>query len=381
MQKIELQATKKMVAMAALALTAAVQARAEGSVTLYGVVDSGIAYIHNSSGHSSQWKMSSSNLSGNQWGLKGNEDLGGGLAALFQIESGFDSASGSLVSAGQLFNRQAYVGLSSSYGTLTLGRQYDPVTDTVQPLTSDIFSGWFATPGDVDNFDDSARFSNAVKWVSPSWGGTTAEAMYALGGVAGSTGSGQTWSAALAYQSGTVSAAAGYLHIDNGNATAGKRGVSTADSLFNSPVNAAYASARSINIGRIAANYVVGSLTMGAAYSYSEYSADAASSFSGSQKYHNGSAFVQYQASPAMTFIGSYNYTRALGDSSAKYHQINIGTDYLLSKRTDIYALAGYQHAMGDNGQGPAEASMGSFAIPAGRSTQEVVVMGLRHRF
>jgi predicted porin len=80
-------------------------------------------------------------------------------------------------------------------------------------------------------------------------------------------------------------------------------------------------------------------------------------------------------------FTGAYNYTRALGDSSAKYHQMNIGVDYLLSKRTDVYALAGYQHAIGENGQGAAEASMGSFGIAAGKSTQEVVAIGLRHKF
>jgi predicted porin len=289
---------RKIVACIALGIVAVSPARADSAVTLYGIIDTGLAYIHNSAGHSSQWKMSPSNLSGSEWGLKGTEDLGGGLSAIFQIENGFDSSNGTLASAGRLFNRQAFVGVASPYGTLTLGRQYDPVTDTVQPLTADIFSGWFATPGDVDNYDDSARFNNAVKWVSPSWSGVTAEAMYAFGGVAGSTGSGQTWSGAVSYQSGSLNVAGGYIHIDNGNASASTRGVSTADSLFNSPVNAAYASARSINIGRVGGNYVIGSVTMGAAYSYSEYSADAASTYTGSEKYHNGSVFVQYQASP-----------------------------------------------------------------------------------
>jgi predicted porin len=205
--------------------------------------------------------------------------------------------------------------------------------------------------------------------------------MYALGGVAGSTGSGQTWSAALGYQSTSISAAGGYLHIDNGNGSLGNRGKSTADSLFNSPVNAAYSSSRTINIGRVGANYVVGSLTLGAAYSYSQYTADAASTFTGSEKYHNASVFAQYQVTPAFLVIAGYNYTRALGDSSAKYHQVNIGTDYNLSKRTDVYALAGYQHAIGQNGQGPAEASIGSYGIAAGKSTQEMVAIGLRHKF
>nr|WP_244323270.1 porin [Paraburkholderia dipogonis] len=134
-------------------------------------------------------------------------------------------------------------------------------------------------------------------------------------------------------------------------------------------------------MARVAGNHVVGSFTTGAAFSYSQYSPDAASSFRDSQRFYNGSVFAQYYLTPAFMVIGAYNYTRALGDSSAKYHQVNIGTDYFLSKRTDIYAFAGYQHAIGQNGQGPAEASMGSTGIAAGARTQGVVVVGLRHKF
>ncbi|MEN8503586.1 MULTISPECIES: porin [Paraburkholderia] len=372
---------KRIAAAVALSAIAAGQAKAQSSVTLYGIIDTGLAYVHNSEGHSSQWRMAPSNLSATSWGLKGTEDLGGGLSAIFQIENGFDGSNGNLATAGRLFSRQAFVGLASRFGTLTLGRQYDPLTDLEQGLTADTFSGWFATPGDVDNYDSSARFNNAVKWVSPAWNGLTAEAMYAFGGVAGATGSGQTWSAALAYSAGRFNVAGGYLHIDNGNANVGQRGTSTSDTLFNTPVNAAYASARTINIARVGGNMVLGPVTFGAAYSYSQYSADAASTYEGSEKYHNGSVFAQYNFTPAFMVIGAYNYTRALGDSSAKYHQINVGTDYLLSKRTDVYALAGYQHAIGKNGQGAADASVGSYGIPAGKSTQEVVVVGLRHRF
>jgi predicted porin len=373
---------KEIIAAVALSITAVATARAQSSVTLYGIVDTGLAYIHNSAGHSSQWRMTTSNLSATDWGLKGTEDLGGGLSALFQIESGFDSTNGSLATPGVLFSRQAFVGIASTqYGTLTLGRQYDPLTDLEQGLTADTYSGWFATPGDIDNYDSSARFNNTVKWASPSWKGFSVEAMYGFGGIAGSTGSGQTYSAAAAYQSSSFSVAGGFLHIDNGNGTLGKRGTTSSDSVFNSPVNAAYASSRSINIARVAGNYVVGSFTTGAAFSYSEYSPDASSSFGESQRFYNGSVFAQYYLTPAFMVIGAYNYTRALGDSSAKYHQVNIGTDYFLSKRTDIYAFAGYQHAIGQNGQGPAEASMGSTGIAAGASTQEVVVVGLRHKF
>jgi predicted porin len=360
----------------------ATNAHAQNSVTLYGIVDAGVAYIHNSGGHSTQVRFSSGNLSGNEWGLKGSEDLGGGLKAVFTLENGFDIGSGQLQPSGRQFGRQAFVGLSSdNYGTLTLGRQYDPVTDLVQAITGDQYSGTFAPPGDFDNYDDSARFSNAVKWVSPIWGGVTAEVMYAVGGVAGATGSGQTYSGALGYANGPLSLAAGFLHADNGNATFSTRGTSTADSLFNSSVNRAYSSARSANIARAGGQYVIGPVTAGAAYSFTQYSPDASSTFTNTEKYNNASVFAIWQVTPSFQTVAGYNYTKSSGDSSAKYHQFNLGMDYFLSKRTDVYATAGYTHASGQNGLGAAQAVIGSYDIDSGKQAQAIVIVGMRQKF
>ncbi|WP_179403297.1 porin [Burkholderia guangdongensis] len=360
----------------------ALHAHAQSSVTLYGIVDAGVAYVHNSGGASTQIRFSSSNLSGSEWGLKGQEDLGGGLAAVFTLENGFDMGSGQLQPSGRMFGRQAFVGVTGArIGTLTLGRQYDPVTDVVQPLTGDQFSGTFAPPGDFDNYDDSARFNNAVKWVSPTWAGFTGELMYAFGGVAGATGSGAAYSGALGYVNGPLSLGAGVTHLDNGNAAASARGTSAADSLFNSSVNAAYATARSVTIARAGGQVVLGPVTTGAAYSFTEYAADASSSFNRSEKFNNASLFALWQITPAVQAIAGYNYTASSGDSSAKYHQFNLGVDYSLSKRTDVYAMAGYTHASGQNGQGAAQAVVGSYDIDAGRNSQALAIVGLRQKF
>ena len=58
-------------------------------------------------------KLYQGNLQGSRWGLKGTEDLGGGLKAIFQLENGFDVNNGKLGQGGLLFGRQAYVGLTS----------------------------------------------------------------------------------------------------------------------------------------------------------------------------------------------------------------------------------------------------------------------------
>jgi predicted porin len=89
-------------------LGAAGAAQAQSSVTLYGVVDAGLGYVSNANQASdSLWGMINGNLSGSRWGLKGTEDLGGGLKAIFQLENGFDPGTGQLNQGGREFGRQA----------------------------------------------------------------------------------------------------------------------------------------------------------------------------------------------------------------------------------------------------------------------------------
>ncbi|RZF23800.1 porin [Paraburkholderia sp. UYCP14C] len=365
-------------------LALAGNANAQSTVTLYGIVDTGLMYVHNSGGKSTQILMASGTESGSRWGLKGSEDLGAGLKTIYQLENGFSSTSGALGQGGRLFGRQAFVGLSnaSSWGTVTLGRQYDPLIDLVQPVQGDNFlGGFFSSPGDIDNADNSVRINNAIKWASPNWAGLQLSAMYSFGGVAGATGSGQTYSGAAAYSGGSFSLAAGYLHIDNGNATASKRSTTSSDSFFNSSVNNAYSTARSINVARAGGNYVIGSFTLGGYYSFSEYNPDANSAFTRSEKYHNGSVYAVWQISPALLTELGYNYLKSLGDSSAKYHQVSLGADYNLSKRTDVYSVVSYGHASGQNGAGQAQAVIGSLDIDSGKNSQVIATVGLRHRF
>ncbi|RQR24032.1 porin [Burkholderia sp. Bp9142] len=362
----------------------AAHAHAQSTVTLYGIVDTGLMYVHNSGGKSTQLMMASGTESGSRWGLKGSEELGGGLKAIYQIENGFNSTSGRLGQGGRMFGRQAYVGLSDAggWGSVTLGRQYDPLIDLVQPVQGDNYlGGFFSSPGDIDNADNSVRVNNAIKWSSPIWSGLQFSAMYSFGGVAGATGSGQTYSGAAAYTNGPLAVAAGFLHVDNGNGSAAQRANTSADSLFNSSVNAAYASARSVNIARAGGRYALGAFTLGGYYSYSQYNPDASSAFGRSEKYHNGSVYGVWQASPALLAEVGYNYLRSLGDSSAKYHQFSVGADYNVSKRTDIYTVASYGHATGQSGAGAAQAVIGSMDIDAGKSAQVIVTVGLRHRF
>lgn len=383
-------------------------AHAQSSVTLYGVLDEALQFVHNANPHNDNlWTLSGGNLHSNRWGIKGAEDLGGGLSAIFQLEAGFNinnGASTSYHTGTKLFGEQAWVGLSDNrFGTLTFGRQYDPVVDLVQPLTADNFFGsTFATPGDVDNNDNSSRTNSAVKYASPVLDGFQFEAMYAFGGVAGSTGSGQTWSAAATYGTGPFSVAAGYIRMDNASTLAGRgftastagapgtppgwgAGV-TSDATFISIVNIAYASAKSVGIGSIAAQYVTGPFTFNARYSNAQYKPDGFSAFASTERFNVAAGYVGYQVTPVALLGLGYTYTHGAGDTSATYNQVSLGADYSLSKRTDVYLIGAYQHANGTQRIDAthtvtANASVASYGYTSGSSSQEVISLGIRHKF
>lgn len=374
-------------------LASAVQA--QSSVTLYGVIDEAFQFVHNADAQNNNlYRLQGGNLQGSRWGLKGTEDLGGGLKAIFQLENGFDVNNGTLQQGSRLFGRQAFVGLThEQYGTLTLGRQYDPVVDMVQPLTADNYWGsTFTTPGDVDNNDNSSRTNNAVKYLSPQFYGFQVEGMYAFGGVAGATGSQQTWSAAASYVNGPFSIAAGYVRMHNANSTLPRTTwTSTSDGTFDGGYqNLAYETAKWVGIGSVALQYVAGPFTFGGRYSNAQYKADAQSLFPSNQRYNVAAGFVNYQLTPASLIGIGYTWTHSAGDTSATYNQVSLGGDYNLSKRTDVYLVGAWQHANGTQrvpvaGGGSvlttAVASVADYGLNASSSSQIMVSLGIRHKF
>lgn len=194
----------RLVMMSGALLTTAHAAHAT-EVMLYGLFDTSLTYVWNADAQGKNLVgLGNGNLLGNRFGVKGAEDLGGGLKAIFTLENGFNPNTGALGQGNRMFGRQAFVGLESArWGTLTIGRQYDALADVAWPITGDFYFGSvYATPGDVDNYDTSSRTDNAVKYTSPVVGGFQFVGMYALGGVAGKSGAGQTWSAGLSYSNG-----------------------------------------------------------------------------------------------------------------------------------------------------------------------------------
>jgi predicted porin len=337
---------------AACAALVCAPAFAQSSVTLYGAVDDAVTYVNNQKGSSNVY-LRQGNLYASKFGLQGKEDLGGGTTAIFDLQNGFDLNTGAFSSSGVMFNRQAYVGLQNvRAGTLTAGRQYTPYYLFVGPLTG---SAWLtgatgAHPGDIDGLDTTVRINSSLVYTSPNWSGLQASAMYALGGIAGSTGKGQTYSGAVRYMNGPMTLALGYLWMDNAQQTAGFDPASTG-SFGVSALNAGYVSAKAIQHIAAAGNYTLGKLTLGLSYSNVEYQAGARSLFGSTAVFNTYAALAVYRFTPAFDAGAGVSYTAASKangiNSAARYQQYSLKEAYHLSKRTTLYALQAYQHAGG----------------------------------
>lgn len=154
---------KSLIALAAVAFAGA--AVAQSSVTLYGIAD---MWVGKAEGGKVQ--VGSGGVNQSRWGLKGSEDLGGGLKAVFTFESGFNLANGAIT--GPLFGRQANVGFEGGFGTVKLGQNWNALDD--------IF-------GAANSGFDSALSANGV-WRNSYTGAAAAQIYYAtpeMGGLSG----------------------------------------------------------------------------------------------------------------------------------------------------------------------------------------------------
>lgn len=197
----------------AAALAAVVgTAAAQSNVTLYGVVDLGLVSEHGGA-NGALTKITSGVGSVSRFGLKGSEDLGGGLSAIFTLESGFKADTGAQDSAGVLFQRQSWMGLRSrQWGTLTLGRQYTPFYKTFSDVADPFGTSYAGTARNLFPVSGATtRASNTVKYASPNMHGFSAEAAYSFGEQAGSMKAGSQTSFAAGYQEGPLNLRLGRL--------------------------------------------------------------------------------------------------------------------------------------------------------------------------
>ncbi|MCG1046439.1 MULTISPECIES: porin [Mycetohabitans] len=366
---------KKTLMVAALSGMFATAAHAQSSVTLYGLIDAGITYTNSQDGRSN-WQETSGSVNGSRWGLRGAEDLGGGLKAIFTLENGFNIGNGETSQKGRLFGRQAFVGLASDqYGAVTLGRQYDSVVDYLGPLalTGTQYGGTqFAHPFDNDNLDNSLRVNNSVKYQSPNFDGFKFGALYGFSNQAGNFANNRAYSVGASYNYGPLNVAAAYLQLNNtftNGAVSNSLGAVSSDEQE-------FAAGRQRTWGA-GLNYAFGPATAG--FVYTQTKLDNLLGTNSDLRFNNYEVNGRYNLTPALSVAGAYTYTDGkLNGESPKWHQFSLQTAYALSKRTDVYLQGEYQKVV--ESKTGFTATINGLA-PSSFDKQVAVTAGLRHRF
>ncbi|MGF6660057.1 putative porin [Paraburkholderia atlantica] len=290
-------------------------------VQLYGLIGTYVGSVKRSDTPQSTVLMGSGGLTTSFWGIGGKEDLGGGVSAIFALESFFQPQNGAQgrSAADPFWSRNAYVGFKGDFGQLTLGRQRNP-TYTAESLINPFGSSTVFSPLVLQTFVTNyggtiigdTVWNNTAKYTTPDFKGFGATVIYGLGGVAGSPGIGNL-GVHLNYQGHGLTAV-----------LSGQRVRYTAAG----PVSAQYA-------------YLAG-----AAYDFKVvtlYGAWAMTSDvstpTGSHTYQAG---LSIPFSPADFLLAEWARTQRSGPTHATNSLRNtasLGYDHLLSKRTDIYAI------------------------------------------
>jgi predicted porin len=358
---------------------------AQSSVTLYGILDTGIEYVSHANA-AGDHVVRMPGITGelpSRWGLRGAEDLGGGYKAVFALESGFNTRGGDSGQGGRLFGRQAWVGIASPYGQLSLGRQY---TMTYWAMAdADILGPDIYGSGSLDSYLPNARSDNTIGYKG-SFHGLTVGATYSFGrdsaGTGNSPGQGtcagqvaghstncRQWSAMLKYDASVFGVAAAYDE-QRGGATA-------AANFFDGAATFPLTSGADKDI-RMQLNAWANlfGVKLGGGWVGRHVDTDSpATPNVHSNLFYLGAA---YSITPAFTLDGEvYRITNAQQDARATMGTLR-GT-YSLSKATAVYLQGSY---LGNSTHGRYSLSSGGGGTTPGAGQNQTGLMaGIRHAF
>ena len=349
-------AKKNLIALAALA-TLAVSAQAQSSVTLYGNVDAGVAYTKTKvtgADSTSTTGVESSILTDSFFGLKGQEDLGGGLKAIFKLESSINVDTGS-TAADNFFGKNAYIGFAGDFGTVKLGNQeslfkteagaFDAFGTSAQLAVSKLFIG------------QDGSWQNTVGYVSPNLSGFTISAQHsAKEGV-------QKSATAGSYQGGATAMAVNY--------TAGALGLS-----------AVLGDVRTTDSDvATTSDYRDRAFLLGASYDFSvvkafaQYGQNKSKLRTGDDSkdtFFQVGAVVPVSQTDSIHAAYGQNKNDDLtpGNTDVKTKQFSLAYHHALSKRTSTYAALAYTD---EKTQAP--------ATPDSKTKTTLFAVGVRHAF
>jgi predicted porin len=318
-----------------------------------------------------------------RWGIRGTEDLGGGLKAIFVLEDGFNTRAGDLGQGGRFFGRQAWVGLEGPWGALTFGRQYNMVYWALSD--ADILGPDIHGIGALDNYLPNARSDNSVVYKG-TYKGVTAGASYSFGRDAAGTGNspgqgtcaGQVagqfsqcheWSAMLKYDSANFGVATAYDEQRGGaNATA-----NFFDGAATFPIGSGADKDARIGVNGYVrfAGLKVGAGWLGRHVETNSISAPDVRS----NLYYLG---AQYFVTPSFVMDGE-GFRIVVREQDARATMATVRATYFLSKATAVYLGGAY---LWNSNRARFSASVGGGGTtPAPGMGQLAAMAGIRHSF
>lgn len=341
----------------------------QSSVNISGIISEGVAHTSNVGGSASTYVLPAGVLRPNTLMISGQEDLGDGYKALFALSSLFGMNNGATLGApGALFTRETFVGLSNSYGTLTLGQQRDFMFDTLalQGYAGATYQGiWGAHMGPFPSFGvpyvigysydfdrlNGESLNNTVKFKSAAFNGLTFGAMYSFGGVPGHFGNSSGSSFTLNYQFTNGGVGAAYTSVKLPSIDQGNAGL------------------RNLGIG---GRYRIGNILLAALGTLSRNTATGA-------QINSLDATVSYDFSAFWTLAGTYTYMGGNAQlSNVHANQLGSTLTYRLSKRTSIYASLAWQRASGRNALARINSTLPSSSSSA---VQTSMALSVQHAF
>lgn len=380
---------KKLIAVAVLGACVAGSAFA-ANVDVYGRIDTGLSYVHYDETGLSDAKdtlsLDSGLSSGNRWGLKGSEDLGNGYQVGFVLESGFDADTGAL-GAGGIFAREATLRVSGPFGSIYAGRMGRIGSDAgsvgfYAGSVSPFGSGWGKMPGHfavTANYD--SRYNNALAYVSPKVGPVTVYAQYTMGNTTeNESGDDRLFSLGAQADFGALQVL-GLVEYLN------KKSVADATVYDDSQYDDSY----TINLGgsydfSVAKVFLAGQYFK-AAPNYAGMKANYAEHVKGKEWRYSFDGFGVNVGATAPIGAGQFLVSAGYGKGdlnidtkdakrSADAYIIQVGYTYPFSKRTNLYAGAGYMQTSMEDGITNTD---GTYSDKDFKTTQ--VMFGLLHKF
>lgn len=380
---------KKLIAVAVLGACVAGSAFA-ANVDVYGRIDTGLSYVHYDETGLSDAKdtlsLDSGLSSGNRWGLKGSEDLGNGYQVGFVLESGFDADTGAMSKDG-LFNREATLRVSGPFGSIYAGRMGRIGSDAgsvgfYAGSVSPFGSGWGKMAGHfavTANYD--SRYNNALAYVSPKVGPVTVYAQYTMGNATeNESGDDRLFSLGAKADFGALQVL-GLVEYLNKKSVAGT-------TVYD---DSQYDDSYTINLGgsydfSVAKVFLAGQYFK-AAPNYAGMKANYAEHVKGNEWRYSFDGFGVNVGATAPIGAGEFLVSAGYGKGdlnvdtqddkrSADAYIIQVGYTYPFSKRTNLYAGAGYMQTSMEDGITNTD---GTTSDKDFKTTQ--VMFGLLHKF